>query len=122
MAQHNELGKQGEDIAEHLLQEKGYDILERNWRWRKNEIDLIATKENILVFVEVKSRRDSIFGNPEDAIDMPKIRRTVTAAEAYIKKKKFDGKVRFDVISIVGMKQPFEIKHIEQAFYPPLEH
>lgn len=122
MAQHNELGKQGEDIAEHLLQEKGYDILERNWRWRKNEIDLIATKENILVFVEVKSRRDSVFGNPEDAIDMPKIRRTVTAAEAYIKKKKFDGKVRFDVISIVGMKQPFEIKHIEQAFYPPLEH
>ena len=92
MALHNELGKEGEAAAEQLLLQKGYRILERNWRFRKNEIDLIALKDGIMVFVEVKSRRNTEFGNPQDAVDMPKIRRTITAAEAYIRKKRFDGK------------------------------
>ena len=121
MALHNELGKEGEAAAEQLLLQKGYRILERNWRFRKNEIDLIALKDGIMVFVEVKSRRNTELGNPQDAVDMPKIRRTVTAAEAYIRKKRFDGKVRFDLICVVGLQPPYRTEHIEQAFYPPLE-
>lgn len=121
MALHNELGKDGEAIAEKLLIQKGYRILERNWRFRKNEIDLIAIGDGIMVFVEVKSRRNTEFGHPTESIDMPKIRRTVSAAEAYIRKKRFDGNIRFDIICIVGMQPPYQTEHIEQAFYPPLE-
>ena len=120
MAEHNLLGKKGEDIACEYLISKEYRILERNWTWRKLELDIIAEKDNSIIFVEIKTRRNSMFGVPEDAVTDKKIRRIINAADAYIKKNKIDMSVRFDIISITGNGNDFQIKHIEDAFISPV--
>lgn len=116
MAEHNVLGKQGEDIACNFLESKGYIILERNWKWRRLELDIITRKGNELVIIEVKTRRNNIYGEPEESINNSKINRIINAADSYIKKNKVDLNVRFDVISITGNIDNFEIKHIKNAF------
>lgn len=116
MAQHNELGKLGEKLGVIYLQEKGYVILEKNWRYLKAEIDIIASKNNTLIIIEVKTRTSDFFGNPEDFITKSKIKLLITAADAYIQQKNMDAEVRFDVISIVKNRQKTELKHIKQAF------
>ena len=120
MAEHNELGKEGEDEAAHYLTERGYHILHRNWRRGRNELDIVAAKDNQLVIVEVKTRRDEIYGHPEDAITNRKIRTLVSLADSYIKKFKLDLPVQFDIITVVGNEPPFRIEHIEEAFLPPI--
>jgi len=72
MAEHNELGKKGEELAVEYLQQNGYKILDRNWTFQKAEIDIIATKENILAIVEVKTRSSLDFGSPQDFVDAKK--------------------------------------------------
>ncbi len=116
MAKHNDLGIKGEDMACSHLEKEGYIIIERNWRWRKLEIDIIAKKDDELVVIEVKTRQNNLFGEPEDAITERKIRNIINAADIYIKKKQIDISVRFDIISITGNNDNFEIKHIENAF------
>ena len=101
MAKHNELGKKGEDIAAQYLSEKGYEILERNWRNRHKEIDIIAKDGNELVIVEVKARRSDEHGEPDLAVTRPKQTRLIYAANAYIFQNKLDINTRFDIISIV---------------------
>ena len=113
MAQHNTLGKKGEDMACRFLQDKGYEIIERNWTWRKLELDIIARKDNYLVSTDM-------YGEPENTITDKKIRRIINAADAYIKKNKIDLFVRFDIISITGQEGCFKIKHIEDAFISPV--
>ena len=78
MAEHNDLGKEGEDEAVRYLTEKGYCILHRNWRRGRNELDIIATKDGQLVFVEVKTRRNETYGHAEDAVNDRKIRTLVS--------------------------------------------
>lgn len=120
MSQHNELGKTGEDKAVEFLLEKGWLVLERNWRFRKNEIDIIARDGRTLVFVEVKSRRNNQYGEPEEAITAAKIRRLVLAADHYLRRKQLSCEARFDVITVVGEQTPYKITHFKQAFMPPL--
>ena len=120
MAAHNELGKQGEEEAVRFLSEKGYIIRHRNWRSGKNELDIVAVHDNELIVVEVKTRRNTLYGNPEMAIDERKIRRIVLSTNTYLHRYRLDLPVRFAVITVVGIKEPFQIEHIEQAFYPPL--
>lgn len=120
MAKHNELGKAGEDAAVAYLENMGYVIRDRNWRKGHFELDIVAAKDNELVVVEVKTRRNTQFAEPEDAIDMPKIRRTVRAADTYIKLFQVDAPVRFDIITAVGDNGHFRIEHIKEAFFPPL--
>jgi putative endonuclease len=120
MSQHNELGKKGEDIAADYLAEEGYKILNRNWRYGKDEIDIIAETDKFIVFIEVKSRSTSYFGEPEDAVDNQKQRFLVRAADAYVNQKEIDLEVRFDIISIIFEKGKHTIRHIEDAFYPTL--
>lgn len=120
MALHNQYGAVGEELACQYLQKKGYYILDRNWRSGHKELDIVALKENELVIVEVKARKSANFGNPEDAINMQKIRRTVAAADAYVRYNRFDFHIRFDVIAITGVSPNVEIKHIEDAFRAPL--
>jgi len=116
MAQHNELGKKGEDLAvEHLLK-NGYAIVERNWRFQKAEIDIIAQKGNTLAIVEVKTRSSDYFGNPQDFITPKKIKLLVTAVDAYVAQRDLDVEVRFDVIAIINQKNTFEIAHLTDAF------
>ena len=77
MAKHNELGKAGENAAVTYLEQQGYIIRDRNWRKGHFELDIVATKEQELIVVEVKTRSNTQFAEPEDAVDIPKINRTV---------------------------------------------
>lgn len=118
MADHNELGKRGELLACSFLREKGYSILHTNWRRRRLEIDIIALDGDELVFVEVKTRATSLFGEPEDAVNPQKRRHLIQAANAYVIKSGYDKGSRFDVISIIIEKDKCTIHHIPDAFYP----
>ncbi|HEY9561430.1 MAG TPA: YraN family protein [Anseongella sp.] len=121
MATHHELGKRGEEIARKYLEEKGYLILETNWRFRHTEIDLIAFHQGILVFAEVKSRSPGGYGYPEDSVNHRKQHALQRASSAYISQKKFEDEIRFDIISITfNAEQSYELFHIEDAFFPGL--
>ncbi len=117
MAQHNELGKKGEQLAVDFLLENKYDILERNYRFDKAEVDIIAQKDAILAIVEVKTRSTKDFGNPQDFVKPKQIQNLVKAVDAYVNENDLDLEVRFDIIAIVKEKNGFEIEHLENAFY-----
>ena len=120
MADHNEFGKKGEDIAVEYLQKKGYKILERNWVSGKNEIDIIAREGKYTIVVEVKTRHSNYAGEPETAVTKDKQKSLIRAANAYVRKMNLDDEVRFDIISILVVKGKEQINHIEDAFYPTL--
>ena len=120
MAAHNELGKEGEEESVRFLMEKGYKIRHRNWRSGKYELDIVAQQQNELGIVEVKTRRNTLYGTPETAIDARKIRRILSSTNAYLHKYGIDMNVRFDIITVTGIQKPFHIEHIEDAFYPPI--
>lgn len=118
MASHNDLGKTGEDIAQKYLIKNGYEILEINWKYLKNEIDIIAKKGNIISFVEVKTRVTKAFGAPELAVSRKKQKNIITAAQNYLENLNEDAEARFDVISIIKSRNQEEINFIKEAFYP----
>ena len=118
MAKHNELGKLGEELATQYLQKKGYEILERNWRNRHKEIDIVAKDGETLVVVEVKTRQDDYHGEPDLAVTRVKQARLISAANAYVFKHNLDCDTRFDIISIVFEGGEPVIDHIEDAFLP----
>jgi len=118
MAEHLDFGKQGEEIAVKYLTDKGYEILERNWRNRHKEIDIIAKDGDELVIVEVKCRKSSNYGDPNLAVNKQKQRLLVAAANAYIFKNNLDVDTRFDIVSIVFDNGAPQIEHIEDAFLP----
>jgi putative endonuclease len=118
MAEHNETGKKGEDLAADFLQNEGFQILERNWKNRFEEIDIIALENELLVIVEVKTRSSLAFGKPEESVGLRKQRLLVNAAEAYIKKYNSDLETRFDIISVVTNGTGANIQHIRHAFSP----
>lgn len=118
MAKHNELGKHGEELAVQYLTEKGYEILECNWRNIHKEIDIIAKKDNVLVVVEVKTRQSEEYGEPDIAVTRQKQTRLISAANAYLFQNELDINTRFDVISIVMKDKKPLIDHIEDAFLP----
>ena len=120
MALHNELGKAGEEEAVQFLNRKGYRIRHRNWRSGKKELDIIAVYGNELIIIEVKTRRNNLYGNPEEAVNERKIRRIISSAETYVKKYEIDLSIRFDIITLTGETPPFHIEHIENAFYSPI--
>ena len=120
MAKHYDLGKKGEKIAATHLAKQGYKIKERNWRFGKDEIDIIAEHDNFLVVVEVKTRSSSYFGNPEEAVDEQKQGFLIRAANEYVIQKEIDLEVRFDIFSIIIESGKQTINHIEDAFYPTL--
>lgn len=120
MAEHNELGKDGELAAVTYLKENGYEILHTNWRKGYFELDIVAQTEDELVIVEVKTRSEGSIVDPEDAVTNSKIRNIISAADVYIKSFDIDLPARFDVISVIGKSPHFEIDHIEDAFYPPV--
>lgn len=120
MARHNLLGKAGEEAACAYLAEKGYTILHTNWRYRRNELDIVATDRDTLVVVEVKTRSDDPLSPPEEAVDAGKIKRTVAAADVYVRRFDLDLPVRFDVVTVVQSASGFRIVHIDNAFYSPV--
>lgn len=123
MAEHNDLGKWGEDEAANFLERQGYVVLERDWKVGKRDLDIIALTESqeTLVFVEVKTRQNDEMQEPEEAVDKLKIRNLAIAANAYVKLHDVQLDLRFDIISIVGKNSQVEqMEHIENAFNPLL--
>jgi putative endonuclease len=117
MAEHNELGKLGEELAVKFLRKEGYEILETNWTFQKAEIDIIAQKENILAVVEVKTRSSLEFGLPQDFVKPMKIQLLVKAINEYVVSKDLDFEVRFDIIAFHKEDKSFAIEHLKDAFY-----
>ncbi|MBT3647954.1 MAG: YraN family protein [Flavobacteriales bacterium] len=101
MADHNDLGDLGEDLAVSHLMKSGYSILDRNWRYGREEIDIIALKDNDLAIVEVKTRASDYFGNPEEFVSRKKQAHLIRAANAYVQRNDLDVEVRFDVVGII---------------------
>lgn len=117
MAEHNELGKFGEELAVDFLQKNGYEILETNWTFQKAEIDIIAQKDTTLVVVEVKTRSSIEFGLPQDFVKPKKIQLLVKAVNEYVVTNDLDVEVRFDIIAIYKEENKYKIEHIEDSFY-----
>lgn len=111
-------GSIGEQTAANLLLQKGYKILERNWRCGHLEVDIIAENEDYLVIVEVKTRKNATFGSPEVFVDLQKQRHLIRAAMYYAKFKKVTKEIRFDIISVINSPEMQEVTHIENAFKP----
>lgn len=107
-------GSNGENMAAEFLKEKGFEIVTRNYRHKHAEIDLIVKRDDWLLFIEVKTRSSSAFGEPEEFVDEFKARKIFEAAEEYIFSTDWQGNVRFDVVSIKLGPVP-EIEHFEDA-------
>ncbi|WP_158975353.1 YraN family protein [Cellulophaga sp. L1A9] len=117
MANHNDFGKLGEEQAIKHLEKKGYTILEKNYRYLKAEVDIIARSKDILVIVEVKSRSTGFVAELSDVIHQKKINLLIAAAHQYVTVNDLDVEVRFDIITIIKQKGGLAINHIEDAFY-----
>ncbi len=121
MADSHNLGKKGEDLAvEHLLG-KGYNIVRRNWKSGRYEVDIIAENKDFIVFVEVKTRSENFLLSPASAgSTKEKQRSLIYLADSYIKWFNITKECRFDIISVIKKEDTFDIEHIEGAFYPTL--
>ena len=117
MANRRKRGASGEDIAVDFLGKKGYRIIERNYRFERGEIDIVAEEKDLLVFIEVKARSTLAFGEPEDAVTVNKRKRIRKVAEGYLFQHNIDGKAcRFDVVAIRIDGKCREVHHYENAF------
>lgn len=118
MADHNEFGKLGEELAVNYLTGKGYKILERNWYNIHKEIDIIARDGKFLVIVEVKTRQTDEYGDPDIAVTKQKQKYLISAANSYIFRNHLEMETRFDIVSIIFRDGEPIIEHIEDAFLP----
>lgn len=116
MTKHLETGEWGEQMAMEYLVKIGYKIVLRNWRFKNLEVDLIVVDKDTLVFVEVKTRSGTDFGEPYEFVDRKKQRLLIRAAQAYILKTGYVGEVRFDVVAITKSPKT-AINHIKDAFW-----
>lgn len=118
MTESKNIGQKGEEIASAYLENKGFSILCRNWHFRHKEVDIIATLNKEIIFVEVKTRWFQSLVKPLDSVGKKKQRDIIEAANGFIVKNNIDAEVRFDIITIVNNPNGYEIEHIENAFYP----
>ena len=117
MAEHNELGKLGEELAVEFLQKNGYDILETNWIFQKAEIDIVAEFEGVIVVTEVKARSYNTLIEPQEAVTKKKIKSIVMCSDFFMNERKIDKEVRFDIITVLPDEQGvLQLNHIEDAF------
>lgn len=121
MAEHNITGERGEQLACRFLEERGYEVLERNWRHGRHEVDIIAKHGRELVIAEVKTRSSDQYGQPAEAVKTGKRGKLVQAANAYVLATGCDLGIRFDIVSVILHPdgKPY-IHHITDAFYPTL--
>ena len=115
MAKHLDSGRQGELLAVEYLKAAGYEILYANWRYKYWEVDVIAQDAGSLAFVEVKSRKSILFGEPSDFVDVKKQQNLIQAAEAYIELYNYEGEIRFDIVSVYLDSTKIEL--IKDAFW-----
>lgn len=114
MQKNKETGEKGEQLAVEFLKSKKFKILHTNWRNSHAEIDIIAQDGNVIVFVEVKSRKNNKFGHPETFVGKAKMKKMHEAAAAYLINSDWKGELRFDIIAIENKEK---LTHFEDAFY-----
>ncbi|MCU0356246.1 MAG: YraN family protein [Cyclobacteriaceae bacterium] len=114
MSDKQTIGKMGEEMAARFMEEMGFQVVARNYRHKHAEIDLIVHRDNWLIFVEVKTRSSTTYGEPETFVDFKKGRKIMEAAEEYIFTTNWRGHIRFDIVS-VKLGNPPEIRHFEDA-------
>lgn len=116
------LGKLGEELATNYLTISQFTILEKNWHYHHKEVDIIAEKDGMLIFVEVKTRKTNYFGEPFESVTLKKQEFLIEAANGYLEDNDLDKEVRFDVVSIIinEIKKP-EITYIPDAFGPEVQ-
>ena len=112
------IGRKGEELAQSHLRDQGYVIKETNWSFSHAEIDIIAEKEGVLIFVEVKTKTYTYYGEPEESVDAKKERLICDAAASYMVKNNYEWEFSFDIISILLTRDSHELKHFEDAFFP----
>lgn len=115
---HIALGIEGENIAVNHLVNAGYEIVERNYTWKKGELDIICKRDGKLVIVEVKTRNSTALGQPFMAVSLAKQRQIIHIANQYVREKSITEEVRFDIFSIVLNERNIKVDHIIDAFYP----
>jgi len=113
-----QIGDRGEALAKSYLIKNGYTILAENFRFRKAEVDIIAQKDDVLIIVEVKTRKLHSLIAPEVSVDLKKQKLLVMAAQAYIEEKDLELETRFDILSIYHTSNRYKVEHIEEVFYP----
>ncbi|WP_350284503.1 YraN family protein [uncultured Croceitalea sp.] len=117
MGKHNEFGKLGEEKAAAFLQNQGYTVQYRNYRYLKGEIDIIAQKEKTLAIVEVKSRSSDYIEPVAETVNQKKINLLVATADHFVQHNDLDVEVRFDIITVLKKGSGYEIEHLEGAFH-----
>lgn len=121
MSERKVIGRKGEDIATAYIKELGYEILERNWRYNRAEIDIIGKDQYGLVFIEVRARSSSNFGQPEETISDYKQQLIFSAAQRYMEKIDYDWEIRFDIIAILFHEnvefKNYDLKHIKDVYH-----
>lgn len=112
------LGLVGEKLAANHMKNKGYCILDQNYRTKIGELDIIAKKDNSIVFIEVKTRTSNVYGRPSEAVDTKKQKKIRRLSQQYIvyKNLKENWIYRFDVIEVHIIGKKYKIEHIENAF------
>jgi putative endonuclease len=110
------IGNKGEDLAVNYLFANGYNVIHRNYRVGRSEIDIIAQINNTIVFIEVKTRKDYSHGYPEEFVSEAQQERIMDAAEEYLESKNCNSDVRFDIISILSNGDKTTLDHFENAF------
>ena len=118
MSQQSELGKLGEKLAAEFLLSREYTILERNYTWEKSEIDIVACVNDVIVFVEVKTRVSPYLNDPALMVPMKKWKQIMKAADYYMKQRTDDLNSRFDIISVITNQDYTKIDHYDEAFIP----
>ncbi len=116
MAEHNQLGEKGEDLALDFLLKKGYELLARNYRFQKAEVDLIVQEADQVIFVEVKTRTSVSFVEAEAAVTTQKQKRMIKAADEFLIQSEIEAEARFDIIVVVLNSKEKSIRHIADAF------
>lgn len=110
-------GKKGEQMACDFLERKGYTIIHRNYRFKKSEIDIICRKNDLLVFVEVKTRSTRAYGDPESFVSLNQQEAIIRAAEQYVETANWPGDIRFDIVAITESDKEHDILHLRDGFY-----
>ena len=118
MSKQSELGKLGEALAATFLQEHDYEILELNYTWEKSEIDIIASKDNKIIFVEVKTRESPYLSDPALMVPIKKWRQVMKAADVFMKERSDDLPSQFDIVSVITNQHYTKIDHYDQAYTP----
>ncbi len=116
MTNKQDQGQTGEDIAAAFLENKGFKILERNFRAGQSEIDIVGMDKECLVFVEVRLRKNADFGLPEQSMSKAKMNALKRGAESYMRRRDWLGDLRFDFVAII-QKPDLDIEHFQDIFY-----